>query len=127
MARNTVGLPYAGAKTTGDQSQVLIAQLMTQAVIHIFELVDVDIEHRQRLIVFACLQCLIELLEEGIAVEQAGQRVVSGLELRYRLMQLALGDVLDGSFNQDKLPVIIADATAVFRYPDDGAVLAKGL
>ena len=91
QAPDDVRLAHGTACRVRDQAQHRVAGLVTVAVVHRLEIVEIEIQQRQRPVVAAiAVELLGQPLRERAGVQRTGQRVVGGepLQLSLRAAQL---------------------------------------
>ena len=129
IAANTGnGLSAAGdgAEAGGDDEEELIAGIVTEGVVHVFEFVEIEVEDGDGGLVTARLfDGLIELSHEEAAIGEARKRVVVGemLQLIFRLDALR-NVVLDADEVSD-VAVVVADGGEIELVPEEGSVFAE--
>ena len=79
-----VAVAHARAEDTGERSQRFVTGRVTIAIVERLEVVDVEHQHRQRLVPGAVLERLLDRLIEGAAVGEAGSRIGVGLAVEGR-------------------------------------------
>ena len=93
-ARDRVGLADQLAQALGRQLEQLVAGGMTQRIVDVLEVVEVEQVHGQQLAAPRAREGLLEALVEQHAVGQAGKRVVQRHVHDLGLRAALLGDVL---------------------------------
>jgi hypothetical protein len=92
MAGHRVVAAHAGFEARGHGLKQLVTDMMTQAVIDEFELVEIDEGDRDlRLVAFGRNDRLLEAILQAISVGQACQRIVIGLILSPGLVSFMRG------------------------------------
>jgi hypothetical protein len=101
--RGRVLVPDGRREPVGDRQQDDVAGRVTQALVDVLEVVEVEGEDGQGTpgLGLPTGQRVVQAVEEQLPVRQSRQRVVEGLRGEVLLEALALGDVADG---QDPAP-----------------------
>ncbi|MEH2621608.1 hypothetical protein V1285_006554 [Bradyrhizobium sp. AZCC 1620] len=122
-----IGFLEATAQPLGDALEQLVANRMAERVVDAFELVDVDVEHRQLLARPYRPERAFQPLAELDPVRQVGQAVVVRQMLDLLVRAAALGDVLDGRDPSAALqrPVDDFDRPATRRFRQLARCLAE--
>lgn len=113
-----------GLQPGADGGQQLVAHVVAEAVVDHLETVEVDVAEAEAGTRLGLLEQLLQPLEEGRAVGQAGQRVVGGLVAQPLLEPVAVGDVLQHRDLVLRDAVVVADQRDGQVGPDHLAVLA---
>ncbi len=111
-------LLHAGLRKTANDS---VAHLMAEAVVDLFETVDVQRQHHERAALTlraAQLQCGAG--QKVAAVRNAGERVGVGQIAQFAFARLGLGDVLEGE--DQRVVVAVTPSGDRQQQPDLGAV-----
>ncbi len=78
QAADGVHLADAGLQPLGDRAQQFVADRMTERVVDLLEVVDVDGEHGKAAAAAHVGDCLFDAFAEHHAIGQTGERVVAG-------------------------------------------------
>ena len=108
--------------------QQLVSAVMAERVVDQLEVIEID--QRDCDDAFAALRAQHHLAQAVVhqqAVGQAGNRIVIGQVLELFLVELGLGDVLDGAFVKQQIARFVLHRAGIFRNPDIVAVLAPDL
>ena len=73
-----IGLAHLLIQSLGDLPQQGVADRVTKGVVHLLEVIEVEVKHRAPLAPKAASQCFGQPVMEQHPVRQAGQRVVAG-------------------------------------------------
>ena len=96
QARQHVRVAQLGRQRLGDPDDELVAGGVAEAVVDVFEVVEVDEQQRAARVVAAHVRELVlERALEAAAVEQPGERVVVGHVAQLLLVAAPAADVLD--------------------------------
>ena len=93
--RQQAGVAHAVLEAARRADQHVVARGVAQQVVHQLEAVQVDVDHRGAALVAA--QAVLQLRQDAVAVEQAGQRISARLAAQGFLDLPSLRDVLHGA------------------------------
>src|SRR3954471_8176172 len=98
---------------------------MAEAVVDVLETIQID-EHdsKARAVTRRGENSLLQAIIQQRSIGQSGECVVVRLLLDPRLIQLAFGDVFDGTFVAHHLTRFVIYSTRVFGNPDDLPIAA---
>ena len=104
-----VCLAHTAFQPATDRDQELISHLVTQAIVDVFEAVDVEEKHPEPRIRPSLRPCdgLAQTVQKECAVGKTGQGVVERVVLEAVLGRLSLGDVGLGTRHSDDLPLVV--------------------
>ena len=113
-----------GAQTgCGDEKQ-LIASVVTEGVIHVFEVVEIEAEDGDGGSVAPRLfECQIQLGKQEAAIGKAGERVVVGGRLRLVFRCDLRGHIVLNSHEVSEVSSVVADGVEMELIPEEGSIL----
>ena len=115
-------LAEARAQRVGERDDQLVAHAVTERVVDVLEVVEVEHEHAAgRAVAADVLEVGLERAREGAAVEQAGERIVVGQVAQLGLVAPALRDVLRLQEHVLRHAGAVAHQREVDGRPDDRA------
>ncbi|MDT4842544.1 hypothetical protein FQZ97_764520 [compost metagenome] len=110
QAERQVGLAQAATQAIGHGDEQLVADVVAVAVVHILEVVEVDEQQCGHLrFPVRPVQVGFQLLLEGLAVAQSGERVAVGHVQQLALVGHLLADVAQDAAEADDLPAARAE------------------
>ena len=125
LTRERVRPAHNRTETAGNIAQELVADGVTEGVIHILESVEVDEEQRIARIVALCGGSnLLEPIGQQKPVGQASQEIMVRHVLDARFVGLGFGDVREGGDVVGDLTAIITDGAERQPFREDLVVLA---
>ncbi len=98
QACHGVGFAHAGLQTMRHLDQQLIARLMPERIVDELEFVQIDVGHSHPpLVALGIAHCLVQTVNQQVAVGQAGQSVMPGAKTE----QIALALLLQMQLHAD--------------------------
>ena len=105
-----IGFTYTGFQPMGGLTQQGIAPGVSQGIVNLLESVEVQKHQRHPLVVAMCpLHCLFNTFVQQVAIGQASERIIIGIEKKLLFRQLALGDVAEEGDILNNPPVRVAN------------------